>query len=303
MKLTRQLSILYALSRGEPVTAPALAQRLEVSTRTIRRDIDDLCAAGYPIVTRQGAGGGISLMEGFALDQTLLTREELSDLLAGLRGLGSVGSGMALLNRLLQGQEQAQQSLLIDLATHYKSSLTGKITLLRSAIAAGRVVSFDYYSEKGRQRREAEPVFVLYRWADWYLYAHCRLRSDYRLFKLGRLWELQPEEATFAPHHLRPEQIDFDASFPDETEAVVLFEADVEHLVIETYGPHSYAKQADGRLLFRRGYTNLDFMAKWLLTFGGGAQVLSPPSLVEEVGKLAADVLSRYNMETSEQDK
>ena len=294
MKLSRQLSILYALSDSASVTAPQLAERLEVSPRTIRRDLDDLCAAGYPIVTRQGSGGGISLMEGFALDRTLLTREELADLLAGLRGLDTVGSAGSLLPRLLQGQEQAQQSLLIDLAAHYRDSLTGKITLLRKAIAAQQPVSFDYYSEKGRLRRVVEPCFMMYRWSAWYLYAFCRLRGDYRLFKLGRLWAIQAEEGQFPRHTIDPERLDFDAMHPDRIETVVLFEPEVEYLVIEKYGPNSYECGADGRLLFRWGTTNIGNMAKWLLTFGGAAKVLSPPALAEAVRRMAEEILARY---------
>jgi len=65
MKLDRLLGILVALMQNDRVTAPALAKKFEVTRRTIGRDIDALCRAGIPIVTRQGAGGGISIAEGF----------------------------------------------------------------------------------------------------------------------------------------------------------------------------------------------------------------------------------------------
>ena len=90
MKIDRQIGILSVLLQRETVTAPFLAGQFEVSRRTINRDIDDLCKAGIPIVTRQGIKGGISIMEGYKIDKTLLSCVEMQDILAGLGGLDSV---------------------------------------------------------------------------------------------------------------------------------------------------------------------------------------------------------------------
>ena len=72
MKLDRLLGILTVLLQNDRVTAPYLAEKFEVSRRTISRDIDALCQAGIPIVTHQGTGGGISIAEGFKLDKHVL---------------------------------------------------------------------------------------------------------------------------------------------------------------------------------------------------------------------------------------
>ena len=90
MKIDRLIGILSILLQKETVTAPALAEQFEVSRRTISRDIDTLCQAGIPIVTRQGVNGGISIMDGYRIDRTLLTNSEMKDILAGLRSLDSV---------------------------------------------------------------------------------------------------------------------------------------------------------------------------------------------------------------------
>ena len=68
------------LLQKETVTAPELADRFEVSRRTINRDVEDLCKAGIPLVTRQGTNGGISIMENYRLDRTLLTRREMQEI-------------------------------------------------------------------------------------------------------------------------------------------------------------------------------------------------------------------------------
>ena len=94
MKIDRLIGILSILLQREKVTAPYLAEKFEVSRRTINRDIEDICKAGIPLVTSRGPGGGISIMEGYSMDRTLITSGEMDAILAGLRSLDSV-SGSA----------------------------------------------------------------------------------------------------------------------------------------------------------------------------------------------------------------
>jgi len=90
MKIDRLIGILSILLQEEKTTAPELAERFEVSRRTINRDIEDLCKAGIPIRTAQGTGGGISIMDGYRMDRTILTSKDMQMILAGLRSLDSV---------------------------------------------------------------------------------------------------------------------------------------------------------------------------------------------------------------------
>ena len=90
MKIDRLIGILSILLQEEIITAPELAERFEVSRRTINRDIEDLCRAGIPIFTSQGAGGGISIMDGYRMDRTILISRDMQMILAGLRSLDSV---------------------------------------------------------------------------------------------------------------------------------------------------------------------------------------------------------------------
>ena len=90
MKIDRLIGILSVLLQDEKITAPELADKFEVSRRTINRDIEDLCKAGIPITTTQGFGGGISIMDGYKMNRTLLTSKDMQMILAGLRSLDSV---------------------------------------------------------------------------------------------------------------------------------------------------------------------------------------------------------------------
>lgn len=101
MKLDRLIGILSVLLQQEKITAPELAERFEVSRRTINRDIEDLCKAGIPVLTTQGAGGGICIMEGYRMDRTILTSKDMQMILAGLRSLDSV-SGSRYYGQLME---------------------------------------------------------------------------------------------------------------------------------------------------------------------------------------------------------
>ncbi len=130
MKLDRLLGILTVLLRSDSVTAPQLAEKFEVTRRTIGRDIDALCRAGIPVVTRQGSGGGISIAEGYKLDKSVLTADELSDMITALKALGSV-TGRSQIERTLDKLSikngavvSLREPVVIDLASNFQSGLT-----------------------------------------------------------------------------------------------------------------------------------------------------------------------------------
>lgn len=163
MKLDRLIGILSILLQREQVTAPELAEQFEVSRRTIQRDIEALCRAGIPITTAQGAGGGISIMEGYRVDRTVLTAPEMQAILAGLRSLDSVSGTRRyaqLMEKLSAGNSpliSGGTHMLIDLSSWYKSSLAPKIETIQNAMEQHHLVHFTYDAPKGTSVRSAEP--------------------------------------------------------------------------------------------------------------------------------------------------
>ena len=299
MKIDRLLGILTTLLRQEKVTAPALAEKFEVSRRTISRDIQDLCMAGIPIVAEQGRGGGLSIAPGYKLDKQLLTEGELQAILIGLRGIDSVSKAphrAALEEKLARGPGGMipGEYILIDLASHYKDSLTEKIALLETAIREHRTVSFRYYSEKGVAPRTAEPYYVVFQWSDWYLLAFCTDRQDFRMFKLPRLWELRMEDALFEPRDIPPQRLEFDRAWEENYRLEALFDPQVTYRLVEEYGPRSFVPQEDGKLYFSRDFTFYSSMLSWVLSFGNAAEVLSPLELREDLAELGRNFLSKY---------
>lgn len=287
MKIDRHLAILNLLSEYPTLTAPYLAEKLEVSRRTINRDVEDLCKAGIPIICKQGNNGGISLMEGYKIDKTILKKKDLESIFTALNGLNSI-DGSDHIHKLLarlekEGTRSSQdQTMLIDLASHYKPSLSQKIDRLKSAIKAERLVSFTYYGPRGKSQRLVEPYRIVFRWSDWYLFGYSLARDDFRLFKLQRLWNLKSTDREFEKREVEPGNLAFDDHFEDSHEFVAVFSKEVEYLIVETYGPDSYTETEEG-LFFRGCYTHLDFITRWLLSFGNKVQVISPEFLMEHL--------------------
>ena len=256
MKIDRLIGILSVLLQRDTVTAPELSEQFEVSRRTISRDIEDLCRAGIPLVTKQGAGGGISIMENYKMERTLLTTGEMQDILAGLRSLDSINGTNRygqLMEKLQAGSSDfmtGNQSVLIDLSSWYKDSLAPKIEQIRSAIDNGIRLEFLYYSPKGTGERSIEPYYLIFRWSSWYVWGWCERRKDYRLFKLNRMEDLRLSGQTFMKRavpfpDLRTEQI-----FPGGIQVKALFEPECKWRLVEEFGAGCFEEQAvvSGRL-------------------------------------------------------
>ena len=285
MKLDRLIGILSILLQKEQVTAPALARQFEVSQRTILRDVDTLCRAGIPIQTRQGPHGGISILENYKLDRTLLSNREMQDVLAGLRSLDSIHSThqyTQLMEKLSPGSSDfltGNQSILIQLSAWNKDALSSKIALIRSAIEQSRTLSFCYYAPSGEGPRTVEPYYLIFRWSSWYLWGFCTQRQDFRLFKLNRMTDLTLSSASFPKRAAPLPDLSNERVFPVGIAVKALFDPSCKWRLVEEFGADSFEVQADGKLLFQADFTNRDNLLTWLLTFGDQAVLLEPKEL------------------------
>ena len=300
MKLDRLLGILTILLQNESVTAPYLSQKFEVSRRTIGRDVDALCLAGIPIITRQGGGGGISIADGYKLDKSVLTADELSSIIAALKGIGSV-SEKSQIERTLDKlgvktdtMESLREPVVINLATYHKGSLTDKIELIKKAILEHHMIEFDYYYEKGTSRRHIEPYFVVFQWAAWYVFGFCSDSQGWRMFKLSRLWNLLLSNEIYIPREIPPEKRDFNINMPDDKPLVALFDPSVKYQLIDTYGLNCYTETEEGQLRLETGYANHGFIISWLLSFGAKVKVLEPNDIVNEIREISHKISELY---------
>lgn len=301
MKIDRLIGIITILLQNDKVTAPELAERFEVSRRTINRDIEDICKAGIPIISTQGYGGGISIESSYKLDKTILTKEQLQAILSGLQGIDSVSSSPYALtvaekfssknNRVI-----ADSAIIIDLASYYKDSLTEKIELIKNAITDRCVIAFDYYSSRGENQYTVEPYRIVFKWSSWYVFGYCLQKKEFRLFKLNRLWNLTKTDNTYDIKDIPPQALNF-GNFLAETNFTLkaVFDGSEKFRIIESYGIDSFKVLDNGQILFEWGFANYDNMLCWILGFGDKVTVLSPQELIDDLRLQSENILKKYS--------
>ncbi|MCI8606017.1 MAG: YafY family transcriptional regulator [Hungatella sp.] len=305
MKIDRLIGILSVLLQEEKTTAPELAERFEVSKRTINRDIEDLCRAGIPIRTTQGSGGGISIMDGYRMDRTILTSKDMQMILVGLRSLDSV-SGSSYYGQLMEKIQagssafvSGRDSILIDLSSWYRESLAPKIEIIQDAIGDRHLLKFRYYAPTGESERMVEPYYLVFRWSSWYLWGWCRDRKDLRLFKLNRMDKVRKTEKSFECREVVMPDLSNEKIFPGGVKVKALFSPDVKWRLVEEFGPKCFAENDDGRLLFTADYTDVENLVTWIMTFGDKAEVLEPKEAREKIARMARNMATIYKEDTA----
>ena len=196
MKDNRLFRILYYILEKEKVTANELADKFEVSVRTIYRDIDSISSVGVPIFTTQGKGGGIKIDNEFILNKSVFDANEKEQIIAALQGLEKTNEAYkSELITKLSALFKIKNSNWIEIDfTSWESNNTYQdlFNTLKIAIINKNIISFSYISSKAEKiNREVKPIRLLFKEQDWYLYGFCLLRNDFRYFKLSRVKDLE----------------------------------------------------------------------------------------------------------------
>ena len=300
MKIDRLIGILSILLQKEMTTAPELAEHFEVSRRTIGRDIEALSKAGIPIRTMQGTGGGISIMNGYRMDRTLLTSRDMQMILAGLRSLDSVSGSRyysQLMEKIQAGSSElisGRDSILIDLSSWYKTTLAPKIATIQDTIENRHILEFDYYAPSGESMRSIEPYYVVFKWTSWYVYGWCLKRKDYRLFKLNRMDKVMESQQNFTCRNVPVPDLTSELAFPRNIVLKALFDSDMKWRLVEEFGPECYEIQKDGRLLLIQDYSDMNDLTMWMLTFGEKVEVIEPTEVRERLKGIAESMIKKY---------
>lgn len=297
VKTDRLIGILTILLQRS-ITARELAEKFEVSTRTVMRDIEVISMAGIPIVSTKGKVGGYSVMKGFVIDRTLLSKKEMDALLTGLRGLDSVSTSPAyrqLMDKLSaedRGCVDTGSCFVIDLSCWGKETVADKIELIRHAAESRQLISFRYYAPSGESVRKIEPYNLIFRWKSWYVWGYCADRQDMRLFRLSRITGLENTGESFEPRDIPPYVSG--VCNPDEhIAAVVKFDESVKWRVIDEIGPERMQNSSDGSCIAQCSWSDKASFLSFVLSFGDKAEIISPPCLRQEIAELAMKIAER----------
>ncbi|NUU61618.1 helix-turn-helix transcriptional regulator [Paenibacillus agri] len=309
MKIDRLLSIVILLINRRHIQAKELADMFEVSVRTIYRDIDTINAAGIPVLTTQGAGGGISLMEGYRLDRNVLTDQELADIFTALQGVSSSGGTehtllMEKISSVIPPSQSAAfrsktTQLIVDFSPRgLNGPLEERLTLLKEALEESVAVSFEYVDAEGHiTLRSVEPYTLVLKGQAWYLYGICGLRQDFRLFKLLRMKSLVKETRTYTREDLPLEGLPWGGDWQREgspVPCVLHFAAEGRHLAEDRFDAAELQPDGNGGYFVTIHYPEDSWLYGFLLAFGTSVEVLEPESIRHKLGKLAAEIAAKY---------
>ncbi len=296
MKIDRLLGIVLLLLNRQKMTAPELAARFEVSVRTIYRDIEAIDAAGIPIVSHQGVGGGFCIMDSYKLDRQVLTPDEMLSMLAALKGIGTALGDRRVLNskeKIESLMPRGDLSRLTDelriefLPWGHQQRQDLLLQSVQRALAERRLIRFTYFNSRGDQlARIVEPMTLVFRGSAWYLYGYCRLKEDYRLFKISRIRELTEETTVF---ERRDKSYDEFADRSERrTEAVMAdivlrFSPAVRFSAEDFFDPESVEVLEDGHVLVRTALPESEWVYGMIMSYQENVEVVSPRRVREIV--------------------
>lgn len=310
MKIDRLLETTLLLLNKGSVTAGELARRFGVSTRTIYRDLDILSAAGVPVYANRGAGGGIALLDNYLLPKTIVSKEEGESILFSLQSLKATQYPET--DRILEKlgalfRNASTDWIQLDFSPWGSNpNEQNKLSHIKTALLNRRVLKFEYVNTQNiRGERTIEPLRLIFKARDWYLWGFDKDKQDFRLFRLSRIKALSLENETFLPRKEPvasppPSSPQGDSAPPANARAPVMvdlvlkFQAQALHRLYDDYSDHFIQRNADGTFTLKIQFPEDEWVYGYIMSFGPMVTVIEPPHVRELIKKRAQQVLDLY---------
>ena len=287
MKEIRLFRILYYLLDKGHATAPELAEKFEVSVRTIYRDVDAISSAGIPIYVTTGRNGGIRFLDHYVLNKSFFSDSEKFEILSCLQSLSAV-------------QYPEVDNVLKKLGAIFQIGLTDWIDVdfsrwgsvaesenrlfrqLKQAILENREISFVYFNSTGDNgKRNVYPYKLVYKDRAWYLYAFCLSRNEKRLFRLSRIKNLILTEVHF---ERKTDKCQYHSAFPMPEEIGNLidleleFTLDVGYRLFDTLDDTAITKHENGYTV-KLTLPENNWLYDFLMSFGNKVTIIQPKAI------------------------
>ena len=308
MRIDRLLAITVLLLNRDRITARELAEKFSVSVRTIYRDLEAIDQAGIPIMSFSGNRGGYGIMDTFRIDRQYLTFDDIVSMVSTLRGVNNTLENRELdlalekiINLVPDGKtgefKRISEQIVVDLIPlGYTHRQKLRVKAVHQAIHERRILEFEYCNYQGeRTRRRVEPMTLIFKGYAWYLFAFCRLRSDYRLFRLSRIQSVSLDPEIFE----RKEKSYKDIFAPDPDSLITVhlklrFLPQVRVQVEDFFEPDQIRPEEEGTLLVEADFPEDPWILTFLLGYGDYVQVLEPAMIREQLLEKAEKIVSFY---------
>ena len=307
MKFEIMLKILFELLSKKCVKAQYLAEKFEVSVRSIHRYINALDMAGVPIYTVRGSQGGFSIVDTYKLSSTFMTVKEFEQTISALSAITESVPNKELTNVISKlkstvkneysGFDVKGGNLIIDAGpwgdtVGYKS----KLLVIQRSIEETKKLQIIYHDRNGDvTERIIEPHVIVFKQGLWYVFAYCNLRNEFRFFKTGRIEQATVLNETFTRRDLSKMELPLNFWHNNVETADIVLEIDKSCLsdVEEWLGIENIRKTACKYIAEVKLPLDNGLVSK-IMSFGSGIKVVSPLSLKKSVKEFANQILSNY---------
>lgn len=302
IKTEKLLKMLYLLLENEKLSAQVLAEKLEVSARTVFRYVDSLSEAGFPIYVLKGRNGGIALLPQFKINNTLVNKDEQVDILASLQSLRALNADDSkTLDKLSVVFKQDPISWVKVDPNGWNNQGDSKndIGILREAILRGKFVMFNYINAKNEyQTRLVYPYQVIFKDKAWYLEGYSIERMDQRIFKLIRMDDLQLAQG--APKEIKGHKPWLDAKLEqmklgNQIEVELKFSQNLKYRIFEEFPRNDIRETEAGEFVVKTMlHDSPEWLLNYLLSFGTDLKVLAPTDLQAKMKIKISQMLEKY---------
>lgn len=303
MKVNRLMEIIIILLNRTTVTSKELAERFEVSQRTIYRDIEELSSAGIPVYMSKGKGGGISLLENYTLNKAILSDDEKNSIIFALETLETtkqlrINSTLEKLKGVF-GNSGYVDWVDVDFA-YWGSSKEVNIRFeeIKSAILKQKILKFKYVNAKNiKSDRMVKPYKIIFKGQAWYLWAFCCDKKLPRLFKITRMREVKSVTTSFQ----REELSVFFQEVEEHQELNMIklklrFSENMFYRIVDYFNEDEILQESAGTYLVTTEFPYSEWVYSYILSFGNNVEVAEPLFIRKEVGKRIQSMLKKYNL-------
>lgn len=308
MKIERMLTIIVMLLNRNRVTANELAEKFEVSVRTIYRDIETINLAGIPIISHSGNNGGFSIYDRYKLNNQVLTLNNLSSLLSVLKDINLTVNDIELESSIERLQNIVPKNkadylklhleqIIIDLHPYGDSPDQKELVkTIRKAITQANLLTIDYRNyDNIISKRQVEPMSLVFKNYTWYLFAYCRLKEDFRTFRVSRISNSHIENHSFKRREKSYHEIT--ASLNEQTTMTTIIlkiSSIMKSRVEDVFNKEDITVLETGELLIKATLPEKEWLFSLIFGFGEHVEVLAPKELRQKIAHKLNLMVEKY---------
>lgn len=294
MQESRLFKIIYYLMENGKSTAPELAEKLEVSIRTIYRDIDIISSVGVPIYVTTGRNGGIQIDDSFVLDRLILSDKEKEDIITALKSVSIVddrkSDTLSKLSAIFNTKNE--DWLEVDFSRWgNKAQDNTMFQKLKEAIISRKMLCIVYANTRGEViERVICPLKMVYKAKNWYIKSFCMNKSDFRIFKLTRIIQARDMEKNFSPMEFPQEKKEMKVNYEN---VILRFPQRMAYRIYDEFEVDEIHQDDNGDFIICAPMPIDEWLIGYLLSFGSKVCIIEPKYLKKIVYNEAKKICKR----------